>query len=243
MKKVFLIPGVVALLFSCGSSDNETNTESTESESLTEETVELSEEGTVLEEENETYTPENIDGIWQIDDYAELFTGTKIYKSQKDVPEDALSYGSYYLTLDTKGGYAHVTGPYEGWSEYVLWRMKDGNDLLGTMSAGCGPACDYNFDFYIMNNGEKIGDGNRLIPRMEIEDFGASLMPQILEEFEAIEYKEDYQFYYNFPQQGTSMEVDIIVGADEVRIPIILLSWDKEKFSVEKKYTELYERI
>ncbi|UKN02897.1 hypothetical protein K6119_05135 [Paracrocinitomix mangrovi] len=246
MKKHLWILTATAFLFACGG-ENETN----ESEGLTEEdltcesadvdeSVENEVDGTL---ENGDFIPENSDGLWQIDDYAEMMMGQKIFASADAMNNNGDGVEHYYQTLDLKGGYAAVTGAYEGWSEFVLWRMADGNDLLGTMSAGCGPACDYDFKFYIMKDGEKVGEGNNLIPRMEVEDYGASLMPKILEKYEGIEYQEDYQFFYNFPQKGTSMEVDIIVGADEVRIPIMMLSWDKKKFSVKEKYTELNERM
>ena len=37
------------------------------------------------------------------------------------------------------------------------------------------------------------------------------------------------------------MQVDIMVGPEEVTVPLVMLSWDKERFDIQEKYTEIPE--
>jgi hypothetical protein len=117
--------------------------------------------------------------------------------------------------------------------------MADGDDLVGFMSVGCGPACDYYFEFY-KGQGKEIKqiEYTEILPIQEIENMLTERHQEILNrEIEiGFDYPEDVQVYYRFPKKGTSMEVDIIVGADELQEPLLKLSWNKSKFSIEKKY-------
>ena len=185
------------------------------------------------------YQPENEDGKWQIDDYAEVFMGEEIYPSWDDIPEDK-DFGYIYEVLDVKGGYAHVTGAYEGWSEFVLWRMDDGYDLIGTMHAGCGPVCDYRYEFFKCKGQEitKISMA-RLFPMAKMDDHAEEMRKKVVADQEYIDYPEDKVYLFRFPQKGTSMDVDLMIGAEEYIVPIYKLSWDKQKFSIEETYSEL----
>lgn len=239
MYKVF-IPITLLLLLSCGGEESaESDVEATEESEAVPGSIEQEE---LPEDNSDVYVPENADGKWQIDDYAEMQMRGKIYNSSEDIPQQDIAASSWYEVLDLKGGYARVTGAYEGWSEYVLWRMADGNDLLGTLSAGCGPVCDYHFDFFIMNDGEKVADGNDLLPLDELDQLAEAKHAQVLEEYgEGLDYKEDFVVYYDLPQSGTSMDVDLIVGADDIKVKLCKLSWDKSSFSVDEAYEALIE--
>lgn len=226
----------IAFLMACGG--EETADEAAENESTVDTQEEEAIEENVVDDE-ELYMPENEDGQWQINDYAEMFAGGKIYNSTDEMPEDEIGMHSYYQKLDIAGGYASVTGAYEGWSEYVLWRMADGRDLLGTMSAGCGPACSYTFNFYICEQ-EKTKKVNmqEMFPMDEMHEHRDMMREKALEKWE-LDYPEDFAYIYKFPQKGTSMQVDMMLGADEIHVPILKLSWNKEKFSIEELYTDL----
>jgi len=229
------IYGIFVLgLFSCGNSSENVN-----------EGVEevLDTATTVLEEQEEElveelFIPENADGNWQIDDYAEMLTGDVI-ASSADKANMENSVGWYYQELDLAGGFASVTGAIEGWQEFVVWRMADGDDLIGFMSVGCGPVCDYAFRFY-KGQGEDAQqiEMKDVFPMTEINEIQEAKHKEILDRDNGFgfDYPEDSQLYYHFPKKGTSMEVDIVVGADELQEPIFSLSWDKSKFSIDKKY-------
>lgn len=240
MKKYYILP-LALLFFACGAENTE---DSATGQQPGEDQEKVSPEEAVEEIESTevvpTYEPENKDGVWQIDDYAEMFVGSKIYNSAEDVPDDKRGSAQYYRQLDIKGGFAHVTGTYEGWNEYVLWRMKDGHDLLGTVSVGCGPVCTYDYVFYKCKNGEyEKASMAQLFPMAEMDDHAEVMHKKILDKFEYFDYPNDKTYIFIFPQKGTSMEVELMVGADEIQVPILRLSWDGGRFSIEKKYTEV----
>lgn len=244
MKKLYLIP-LTLILFACGSesstegSSEDTVTVDTTSEAEATEEVVAGDNFTELTE----YIPENKDGNWQIDDYVEIFTQGKVYKNGEAYSESEDWSSSFYEILDISGGYARITGGYEGWSEYVLWRMKDGTDLLGTMSAGCGPVCEYNYKFYKCQ-GPEMNEVSRatIFPMAQIDDHREVMHEKIKNNIDYLDYPDDWQYIYRLPQKGTSMQVDLMVGPEEVTVPLVLLSWDKERFDIEEKYTEIPEQ-
>ena len=242
MKKYFLIP-LSLILFACGGEESQTEETSEESEEIeTTDEAEATEDIVVGDNYTELtqYVPENIDGKWQIDDYVEIFTNGKVYADGEEYSKAEDWSANYYSVLDINGGYANITGGYEGWSEYVLWRMADGTDLLGTMSAGCGPVCSYSYKFYKCQ-GPDMDEISRAVifPMEQLDDHREVMHEKIKTEFEGMDYPEDWQYIYRFPQKGTSMQVDLMVGAEEVVIPLVMLSWDKERFSVSEIYKEI----
>ncbi len=120
--------------------------------------------------------------------------------------------------------------------------MEDGNDLVGKMSMGCGPACDYSYQFYVCNKEttQKIELKN-IMPIAEMDKHKVKMHEKALKKFN-LDYPEDISYIFNFPRKGTSMEVDIQLGADEVHVPILRLSWDKSKFNIEQLYEEVNEK-
>jgi len=192
------------------------------------------------ENTEDEYVPENIDGVWQIDDYAELYLNTKVYLNHDDIDYSIDGTYYYYSELDKKGGFANVTGAFEGWYEFVIWRMSGGTDLLGVMSAGCGPVCDYSFKWFIGDNGKLEDVGyDQIFPGDEIMAHKDVMYKKVLEKYPDLEYPDDVGLIYKFPKKGTAMEIDINIGAEEIQFPIMLLSWDKQRFSVAEFYNEV----
>lgn len=230
-----LIPALTVALVSCGEQTTNDDT-ATESNSETVENVEevLPEEEAAAETVNEDIP----DDKWQVDNYAMYLLGEEITPNS-EIADNNDGVGWYFTELDLAGGYASVTGAVEGWHEYVIWRMADGDDLVGQMSVGCGPACDYTFRFY-KGQGSGIEDYEMSVfmPLDEIEAHKEKMVPKIIAEY-PVDYPEDSQLVFNFPQKGTSMQVDVVVGADEIRVPLLKLAWDKSVFSVEEFYEEI----
>lgn len=172
---------------------------------------------------------------WQIDDYVNLLMDSYIQLST----EPATTNDWFFDTLDIKGGFASTRGAVEGWQEFALWRMSDGNDLVIAMLVGCGPACDYTYQFYVgKGRNIKAYSETQLVPLTEIEEHKKGIIPKIIEAY-PVDYPEDDQLVYNLPQKGTGMRVDVVVGADEIRVPILFLKWDGNSFSIHEKYTAI----
>jgi hypothetical protein len=240
MNKLLLVP-LFVLICSCEGGVDKTDAK--DNNKIQDSLNKVEDESDKSEVKEMLYAPVNEDGIWQINDYAELFVGEKIYRTPEDIPADLVGGGNYYESLDVEGGFASVTGAYEGWSEFVLWRMKNGKDLLGKMVAGCGPVCGYVFEFYQCQNEETVLlDFQDILPVAEMDKHRNMMYEKILAEFDWIEYPDDYQYIYNLPEKGTSMEVDLMVGADEVFVPILNLGWNKERFYIIELFDEVKQR-
>lgn len=194
-------------------------------------------ESAIQEEEAQVEGDKN--KVWQIDDYAEKELNSSIAQTAEEAYENSSTTAYYYETLDIPGGYANVTGAFEGWYEFVLYRMKDNKDLVCRMAAGCGPACAYDFEFKVYDKGNLINENPNILPIKEIEKHEEKMHEKVLGALEYTDYPEDAQLRYIFPQKGTDMQVNLVVGADEAEIKLLVLSWDKEKFSIKKKYDEV----
>lgn len=217
------------LVFGCVNNSTEPKDESNSNEIEVTEEQEMLEAASLMDDtDNESETNAQ---NWQITDYVEHLHGEKVAESHSDLaPEDGVNW--FYQTLDIKGGYANITGAVEGWKEYVIWRMKGESDLVGELSVGCGPACSYDFQFF-KGKGKNIEtiETSEIIPVDELMEYANALKPKALEKY-PVDYEEDMQLIYVFPQKGTDMQVDLVFGADEMRIKLAMLEWNKEKFSV-----------
>ena len=112
-------------------------------------------------------------------------------------------------------------------------------DLVGRMAVGCGPACDYKFNFYYCNGEEYSEAGDELFPWDEMLEHQEVMYQKGLKKYGEFDYSEDKQLRFAFPQKGTSMDVHLILGADEIEYRIIKLGWNKTNFFIEKLYHEI----
>lgn len=234
MKKQIAVVGIFSLLISCGGNEGETVAENGSSEVEQESSAE---EVVLGDEMSEEVVEEGREGPMQIDDYAALLLEADIKASS-----DEMSYENgdqhFFQINDVKGGYAEVTGAYEGAYEFALWRMADGSDLVGQTSRFCGPVCGYSHQFFKFDaEGNKTDVTTDILPWKEI-DAHKENMAEAIREKEELEYEEDVDLWFQLPRKGTSMEVSISMGANEIEAPMMKLSWDKEKFSVEAKYMD-----
>lgn len=236
-----IVPFILALsiiLIGCG--DNKMDGNTTDETELA---VEAPENEITAEEEVDATREVGENAIadedWQINNYAVFLNNGDRIAANSDVYDYNSGDVWYYETLDVKGGFARVTGAIEGAKEYVVWRMADGNDLVGEMEMGCGPACEYDFTFYT-GRGSQIAktDLDVIFPMEEIEAHRKAQLPRIIAEY-PVDYPEDSQLIYNFPQKGTGMQVDLVVGADEITVPLLKLGWNKSSFYVEEKFQEI----
>ncbi len=225
-----------ALLISCGgenAANNEVENEPENQSDVSLETV-IEDDEAVEEAVDQILESESVPNAdWQINNYANHLIGENIASSAETADSDNGNYW-YYQTLDVKGGFASVTGAVEGWKEFVVWRMADGDDLVGEMTVGGGPACDYQFTFY-KGRGAEIEEysENELFPLDALNRHKTEMIAKIIAKY-PVDYPEDSQLIYNFPQKGTGMRVDINIGADEIQVPIAQLAWDKSLFYVDE---------
>ncbi len=230
MKRI-LIFGFGFLLINCGGDPESSETQEVNEEKAVEE-LDQSVETDVVES-NYVSPPE--EKKWQIDDYAEFLLNARIVSSA-----DSMNYENgdmyYYERLSINGGYARITGAFEGVIEFGLWRMGNGNDLIGRTDMGCGPVCDYSFSFFEQDKNNGIEVTESIIPLNSMDEHQEKVYELVLEKYPEIEYPEDKQYRFFMPPHGTSMNVNLVVGADEVEVPLLQLGWDQSKFFIEALY-------
>lgn len=175
----------------------------------------------------------------QINDYVEKHLQSTVAKNSDEMDYEAGDI-YFYSVLDVKGGYAEVNGAFEGVMHFCLWRMDNGNDLFAYSSASCGPVCDYSFEMWECKDGE-FGDPvtRQLLPWDDMKKYQNKIWEGVMSRYE-VDRGDGCQFDFKLPQKGTSMEVWISVGANDYEFPLLLLSWDKKKFSIKEKYVIPY---
>ena len=181
----------------------------------------------VVEVENEN---------WQIDDYVHFILGTKVGNTFEDAEEP---YYHHYMDLDIGAGYAEVTGAYEGASTYVLWRMGNGNDLIGTTSYGCGPVCDYSYLFQEYDGTKATDVTETILPQEEIAAHFEKIEKEMQDKYPDFTDDPHGQYMYQLPKEGTDLTLYMSYHLNDFEFPIMVLSWDKEKFSVKEKMSDL----
>lgn len=170
-----------------------------------------------------------------ITDYAEFFLETKIYNTPEEMTAGNGSY--YYETIDVKNGFAVVSGTFEGSYTLAVWHMANGEDLVGKTSMGCGPVCDYSFDFYQVR-AQLVNDvTSTIVPINEINEHKEKMLTKLNKKHEVDDHNPQLKFV--LPQKGTSIEVYLSVDANEYEFPILRLDWNKEEFFIGKKYEEI----
>lgn len=229
MKYVHLSTLIFAVT-SCGSSENQ-ETKTPENVATTEvdttipvesEIVQVSDEIIELKEKN------------QVNDYAEYFLQAKVFEDPEQMNFEKGDM-HYYEILDLKNGYASINGAYEGNYQFAIWRMFNGNDLVGKTSSACGPVCNYKVSFYEITPQGDVEVTETIMPMAEIEKQRQKLESRAKAEGKMDE-EFDTQLKFILPQKGTSMDVYLSMNGNELEFPIVTLSWDKLKFTVSKKH-------
>jgi hypothetical protein len=233
--KYFYLATLMLILTACGSSENQDSTTADDSASRETDTA-VTVEAEINEPIHETIELKEKN---QVNDYAEYFLQAKVFEdpSSMDFEKGDMHY---YETLDLKNGYAAITGAYEGSYQFAIWRMANGNDLVGKTSSECGPGCNYKFTLYEITKDGDIDVTEALIPMDDIEKQRQKLESKAKAEGR-MEEEFNSQLKFILPQKGTSMDVYLSMNLNELEFPIVTLSWDRSKFTISKKFEEIPE--
>jgi hypothetical protein len=233
--KYFYLATLMLILTACGSSENQDSTTADDSASRETDTA-VTVEAEINEPIHETIELKEKN---QVNDYAEYFLQAKVFEdpSSMDFEKGDMHY---YETLDLKNGYAAITGAYEGSYQFAIWRMANGNDLVGKTSSECGPGCNYKFTLYEITKDGDIDVTEALIPMDDIEKQRQKLESKAKAEGK-MEEEFNSQLKFILPQKGTSMDVYLSMNLNELEFPIVTLSWDRSKFTISKKFEEIPE--
>jgi hypothetical protein len=235
MKYIYLSM-MILMLGACGSSENQESTMAVNSNSVETDTAAAT-ESEITETINETIELKEKN---QVNDYAEYFLQERVAINRSEIDYAQWSMGHSYNILDVENGYASITGAYEGSFEFAVWRMANGNDLVGKTSSECGPGCNYKFSLYEITKDGDIDVTEALIPMDAIEKQRQKLESKAKAEGR-MEEEFGSQLKFILPQKGTSMDVYLSMNSNELEFPIVTLSWDKSKFTISKKFEEIPE--
>jgi len=170
----------------------------------------------------------------QVNDYAEYFLQAKVFDDHTKMNYEQGDM-HYYEVLDIKNGYAKVTGAYEGSYTFAIWRMANGNDLVGKTSMSCGPVCDYTYEFFEITPDGDLNVTKTVLPQKEISEHCKFMVDKAMAE-EKMDQSVKSQMLFELPQQGTDIQVYLSLNSNELEFPLLTLSWDKSKFTISKKF-------
>lgn len=233
MKQCFTLTLLVLLLGSC-TEENSTGSEKKEinaPEDVVEQTDTTNEESVseIVE------TPADSTGPLSVLDYMQMIHGSN---------EAAYGPNQEYLNFqvkDVKNGYLEFAGAYEGFITMVLWRAKDGDDIIAETHFGCGPVCDQTFHIKEYFRGvEKPMEENMLIPNAEIIQVFENKSAMFMQHYaDIVDAEIGPSLWYRLPQKGTSITLTMAYDQEEIEAYLAELTWDGERFSVGKVYDEI----
>lgn len=222
----------IGLMFACGS---ESNQNSNQQETNQNKIAETEETKAVLSEDNANDSSSA--DKKQIDYYCEYFLKDDVFLDRNKINWDAGDM-YYYELLDLEGGYASVAGAFEGGYVFVLWRMANGNDLVGKTSSSCGPVCDYTLNLYEVSATAEKEVTQTILPIKEIDAHAKEMESKVRKQYET-DPSDAPRIKYDLPRKGTSIDVILSMESNEIEFKILTLSWDKSRFSVAEKIKEV----
>ncbi|UKN02896.1 hypothetical protein K6119_05130 [Paracrocinitomix mangrovi] len=169
--------------------------------------------------------------------YAESILGSQIVSDKEDVNvRSGKLY--YYKELDLNGSYVHVSGGYMGDYYLSMWKMENGNDLIGVTHFNCQPFCVYECSFFeyskddstevskdILPVGKMVKHMNKIAAKVK------SIKPDVSED--------NPQFKFILPHDQGVLGLYISMNKNQIEFPIMDLKWTGTKFSIVTKYKEI----
>lgn len=147
-------------------------------------------------------------------------------------------FNHYYSILDTLNGYAEVRGAYDAKSEYRIWKMSNGNDLIGEILTGYCSECRQQVYFYEASE-KKITDVTEtVLPWDELNTHAEKIKTKVLD----IYGEQGFEgIYYAFlpSRYKSSIEVNISLYISRMEFPIASLQWNETKFIIAEKYEKI----
>ncbi len=131
---------------------------------------------------------------------------------------------------DLKNDYIAYSGGWEGGGEFAIWRRKNGIDLIGDSSYGCGPGCFISRVKFVEPRGTKFVDvTQKMLPGMVFPAAdNPSLSPALEQKILAVYNRktgekyttEQMSYYLKFPRLGTTITIqsgefsdsDVVLG-------------------------------
>lgn len=176
--------------------------------------------------------------IASIHHYAERLLGSRIVDDREDVD---IRKGAiyYYKNKNLEGNYVHVAGGYAGEYRFSMWKMDDGNDLVGITHFNCEAFCTYECSFYSFSRSDSSEVSSKVFPLKKMLKHMNKIKSKVLAAAGIDD--QDPQFKFILPKDRGMLRVEISMDRNKIEFPILDLSWTGEKFSIQTKYKEIPE--
>ena len=171
--------------------------------------------------------------------YAERLMMMKIMDNAKDVDFNAGRL-YYYKEKNLEGNYVHISGGYAGDYQMAMWKMDNGNDLVGVTSGNCGPVCVYECSFFEFDRADSTDVTNEIFPLQKMSKQLSKMRSKLLDQNENIR-DDQAQFKFILPHNQGTLSVYLSINYNQIEFPIMDLRWNGKEFVIDKKYKELPE--
>jgi hypothetical protein len=138
-----------------------------------------------------------------------------------------------YDIKDTKNGFIRYSiKGIEGFSEYTIWKKKNGTVLAGEINYSCGPACMISgIHFYEIKEQIFKDITETIYPKSKIEE----LYKKKLDHIQAKGASGSETLWISLPRKGLDIQIGINqdpTNPDEKLIPIATLKWNETNFTL-----------
>ena len=170
--------------------------------------------------------------------YAERLMKSKIMDDQKDVD---LRKGRhyYYKIKELASNYVRISGGLGGDYVMAMWKMDNGNDLVGVTAINCSPICIYECSFYEFGEESQKTVTTEVLPVNKMKKHFDKIYRKLRKEDRTNE--EVAQWKFILPRKGYPMELEFSINKNKTEFPAVQLEWNGSKFVVKKKYKEIPE--
>lgn len=174
-----------------------------------------------------------------IHNYAERMLGHQIVDSKDDV-DFRRGKLYYYKTKDLNSNYVHVSGGYTGDYMLALWKMENGNDLVGVTHYNCQAYCIYECSFFEFTLDDSTEVSADILPVNKMAKHLNKIRSKVIGGAGEMD-DEQAQFKFVLPTNGGLLRLEISIDHNRIEFPIMDLEWDGGKFSIHTKFKEIPE--
>jgi len=143
----------------------------------------------------------------------------------------------YYKEKDIAGNYVHISGLREGDFQMSMWKMENGNDLLGVTSGSCQPVCVYECSFYEFTALDSTDITSSIFPLQKMKKQLKKMKKKVLSSTQVKD--ENAQFKFILPHDRGLLQVFLSINNNSIEFPIMDLMWNGNEFVVQKTYKEI----
>ena len=168
--------------------------------------------------------------------YAERLMGMKIVDDKNQLNRSkGIVY--YYKEKDIAGNFVHVSGLREGDFQMAMWKMDNGNDLIGVTSGSCQPVCLYECSFYEFTALDSTDITSSIFPLKKMSKQLKKMKKKVLSS--TLVKDDNAQFKFILPHDKGVVAVFLSINSNSIEFPIMDLIWDGNQFVIQKTYKEI----